>query len=191
VLREGSAFSRQGPVRSVAMSRRAADAAASADLIRRRMFREQRSSDFHAAVPAMGAAALTAATAALTMHPAFAGTRAGFFDGISADVTEVMPVGDQFQTTMLRVTGACLGGAAGAKTAFEVGRGKAVFTAVGGFACALIGSEFAEPAAALGVRFGRVMGKGTKGFTADVAALFGDGDVATERQGSKSDDEKT
>ncbi len=63
MLREGSAFSRQGPVRSVAMSRRAADAAASADLIRRRMFREQRSSDFHAAGPAMGAAALNAATA--------------------------------------------------------------------------------------------------------------------------------
>ena len=71
---------------------------------------------FHAAVPAIGAAALTAATAALVMHPAFERTRAGVSDGLEADVSDVMPGGDAFQSTMLRITGGCLGGAAGART---------------------------------------------------------------------------
>ena len=102
------------------MSRRAAAAAASADMIRRGMRARRVEHDFHAAVPTIGAGALTAATAALVMHPAFERTRAGVSDGLEADVSDVMPGGDAFQSAMLRFTGGCLGGAAGARTAFEL-----------------------------------------------------------------------
>jgi hypothetical protein len=145
--------------------------------------------DFHAAVPAIGAAALTAATAALVMHPAFERTRAGVFDGLEADVSDVMPGGDAFQSAMLRFTGGCLGGAAGARTAFELasasvagggaggaarGFASAPLAVVGGVACAFAGAEFAEPAATLGVRIGRVISSGSAGLAADANALFGE-----------------
>tara|TARA_B110000977_G_scaffold125028_1_gene160071 strand:+ start:2410 stop:2982 length:573 start_codon:yes stop_codon:yes gene_type:complete len=186
------------------MSRRAKDAAASADLIRRSMRGKQREQDFHAAVPAIGAAALTAATAAVVMHPAFAGTRSGITEGLNASVSDVMPGGDAFQTTMLRVTGAVLGGAAGAKTAFELagasgatrGFASAPLAVVGGVACAFIGAEFAEPATIFGARFGKVVAKGKTGFTSDVAALVGkgnsertkafDGDTTVDAKQTKS-----
>jgi hypothetical protein len=145
--------------------------------------------DFHAAVPAIGAAALTAATAALVMHPAFERTRAGVSDGLEADVSDVMPGGDAFQSAMLRFTGGCLGGAAGARTAFELasasvagggaggaarGFASAPLAVVGGVACAFAGAEFAEPAATLGVRIGRVISSGSAGLAADANALFGE-----------------
>ena len=116
------------------MSRRAAAAAASADMIRRGMRARRVEHDFHAAVPAIGAAALTAATAALVMHPAFERTRAGVFDGLEADVSDVMPGGDAFQSTMLRITGGCLGGAAGARTAFELASASVAGGGAGGAA---------------------------------------------------------
>ena len=168
------------------MSRRAAAAAASADMIRRGMRARRVEHGFHAAVPAIGAAALTAATAALVMHPAFERTRAGVSDGLEADVSDVMPGGDAFQSTMLRITGGCLGGAAGARTAFELasasvagggaggaarGFASAPLAVVGGVACAFAGAEFAEPAATLGVRVGRVLASGSAGFAADVAGF--------------------
>ena len=171
------------------MSRRAAAAAASADMIRRGMRARRVEHDFHAAVPAIGAAALTAATAALVMHPAFERTRAGVFDGLEADVSDVMPGGDAFQSAMLRFTGGCLGGAAGARTAFELasasvagggagggarGFASAPLAVVGGVACAFAGAEFAEPAATLGVRIGRVISSGSAGLAADANALFGE-----------------
>lgn len=171
------------------MSRRAAAAAASADMIRRGMRARRVEHDFHAAVPAIGAAALTAATAALVMHPAFERTRAGVSDGLEADVSDVMPGGDAFQSAILRFTGGCLGGAAGARTAFELasasvagggaggaarGFASAPLAVVGGVACAFAGAEFAEPAATLGVRIGRVMSSGSAGLAADVKALFGE-----------------
>ena len=171
------------------MSRRAAAAAASADMIRRGMRARRVEHDFHAAVPAIGAAALTAATAALVMHPAFERTRAGVSDGLEADVSDVMPGGDAFQSAMLRFTGGCLGGAAGARTAFELasasvagggaggaarGFASAPLAVVGGVACAFAGAEFAEPAATLGVRIGRVISSGSAGLAADANALFGE-----------------
>lgn len=171
------------------MSRRAAAAAASADVIRRGMRARRVEHDFHTAVPAIGAAALTAATAALVMHPTFERTRAGVSDGLEADVSDVMPGGDAFQSAMLRFTGGCLGGAAGARTAFELasasvagggaggaarGFASAPLAVVGGVACAFAGAEFAEPAATLGVRIGRVMSSGSAGLAADVNALFGE-----------------
>ena len=171
------------------MSRRAAAAAASADMIRRGMRARRVEHVFHTAVPAIGAAALTAATAALVMHPAFERTRAGVSDGLEADVSDVMPGGDAFQSAMLRFTGGCLGGAAGARTAFELasasvagggaggaarGFASAPLAVVGGVACAFAGAEFAEPAATLGVRIGRVMSSGSAGLAADVNALFGE-----------------
>jgi len=157
-------------------------------MIRRGMRARRVEHGFHAAVPAIGAAALTAATAALVMHPAFERTRAGVSDGLEADVSDVMPGGDAFQSTMLRITGGCLGGAAGARTAFELasasvagggaggaarGFASAPLAVVGGVACAFAGAEFAEPAATLGVRVGRVLASGSAGFAADVARLCG------------------
>ena len=168
------------------MSRRAAAAAASADMIRSGMRARRVEHQFHAAVPAIGAAALTAATAALVMHPAFERTRAGVSDGLEADISDVMPGGDAFQSTMLRITGGCLGGAAGARTAFELasasvagggaggaarGFASAPLAVVGGVACAFAGAEFAEPAATLGVRIGRVLALGSAGFAADVSGV--------------------
>ena len=168
------------------MSRRAAAAAASAEMIRRGMRARRVEHEFHAAVPAIGAAALTAATAALVMHPAFERTRAGVSDGLEADVSDVMPGGDAFQSAMLRITGGCLGGAAGARTAFELasasvagggaggaarGFASAPLAVVGGVACAFAGAEFAEPAATLGVRIGRVIASGSAGFAADISGV--------------------
>ena len=182
------------------MSRRAAAAAASADMIRRGMRARRVEHGFHAAVPAIGAAALTAATAALVMHPAFERTRAGVSDGLEADVSDVMPGGDAFQSAMLRFTGGCLGGAAGARTAFELasasvagggaggaarGFASAPLAVVGGVACAFAGAEFAEPAATLGVRIGRVISSGSAGLAADANALFGE----THKK-KRGDDEK-
>ena len=41
-------------------------------------------------------------------------------------------------------------------------------------ACAFAGAEFAEPAATLGVRIGRVISSGSAGLAADANALFGE-----------------
>ena len=50
-------------------------------------------------------------------------------------------------------------------------RARAPLAVVGGVACAFAGAEFAEPAATLGVRVGRVLASGSAGFAADVVVF--------------------
>ena len=102
------------------MSRRAAAAASAAAEIRSALSARQRVEDFHAAVPVVGAAALTAATAAVATLPAFATTRRGVAEGLDSNVSDVMPGGDAFQSALLRGTGLLLGGAAGSRVAFQL-----------------------------------------------------------------------
>ena len=166
------------------MSRRAAVAAASAAAeIRSALSARQRVEDFHAAVPVVGAAALTAATAAVATLPAFATTRRGVAEGLDSNVSDVMPGGDAFQSALLRGTGLLLGGAAGSRVAFQLaqaatgygaahGYARAPLAVVGGIASAFAGSELAEPAATFGVRVGRTVRLGAEGLVEDLERIW-------------------
>ena len=163
-----------------AMSRRAASAARAAAQIREGMVARKRREDFHAAVPIVGAGALTALVASAAYAPQFARFRRGVAEGLASDVSDVAPGGDAFLSALLRFTGLGLGGAAGARVAFQLAhaataagaaRGylRAPAAAVGGIACAFIGAEFAEPAATFGVRVGRVVRLGAEGLADDLS----------------------
>ena len=165
------------------MSRRAAAAASAAAEIRSALSARQRRDDFHAAVPVVGAAALTAATAAVATLPAFATTRRGVAEGLDSDVSDVMPGGDAFQSALLRGTGLLLGGAAGSSVAFQLaqaatgygaahGYARAPLAVVGGIASAFAGSELAEPAATFGVRVGRTVRLGAEGLVEDLERIW-------------------
>ena len=165
------------------MSRRAAAAASAAAEIRSALSARQRREDFHAAVPVVGAAALTAATAAVATLPAFATTRRGVAEGLDSDVSDVMPGGDAFQSALLRGTGLLLGGAAGSSVAFQLaqaatgygaahGYARAPLAVVGGIASAFAGSELAEPAATFGVRVGRTVRLGAEGLVEDLERIW-------------------
>ena len=134
----------------------------------------------HAAVPIVGAGALTALVASAAYAPQFARFRRGVAEGLASDVSDVAPGGDAFLSALLRFTGLGLGGAAGARVAFQLAhaataagaaRGylRAPAAAVGGIACAFIGAEFAEPAATFGVRVGRVVRLGAEGLADDLS----------------------
>lgn len=162
------------------MSRRAASAARAAAQIREGMVARKRREDFHAAVPIVGAGALTALVASAAYAPQFARFRRGVAEGLASDVSDVAPGGDAFLSALLRFTGLGLGGAAGARVAFQLAhaataagaaRGylRAPAAAVGGIACAFIGAEFAEPAATFGVRVGRVVRLGAEGLADDLS----------------------
>lgn len=163
-----------------AMSRRAASAARAAAQIREGMVARKRREDFHAAVPIVGAGALTALVASAAYAPQLARFRRGVAEGLASDVSDVAPGGDAFLSALLRFTGLGLGGAAGARVAFQLAhaataagaaRGylRAPAAAVGGIACAFIGAEFAEPAATFGVRVGRVVRLGAEGLADDLS----------------------
>ena len=165
------------------MSRRAAAAASAAAEIRSALSARQRVEDFHAAVPVVGAAALTAATAAVATLPAFATTRRGVAEGLDSNVSDVMPGGDAFQSALLRGTGLLLGGAAGSRVAFQLaqaatgygaahGYARAPLAVVGGIASAFAGSELAEPAATFGVRVGRTVRLGAEGLVEDLERIW-------------------
>ena len=165
------------------MSRRAAAAASAAAEIRSALSARQRVEDFHAAVPVVGAAALTAATAAVATLPAFATTRRGVAEGLDSNVSDVMPGGDAFQSALLRGTGLLLGGAAGSSVAFQLaqaatgygaahGYARAPLAVVGGIASAFAGSELAEPAATFGVRVGRTVRLGAEGLVEDLERIW-------------------
>ena len=165
------------------MSRRAAAAAASADMIRRGM-RATRG----ARIPRRGACdrghSLTAATAALVMHPRSsarapasqmgsrrtsqtscrAGTRSSPpCSGSPAVVSAVPPAAHSLRARLRLRRRRRRGGAAR-------GFAGAPLAVVGGVACAFAGAEFAEPAATLGVGVGRVLASGSAA-AADVVAF--------------------